>query len=95
MEQKETQKKWQRGDLVLHKEDPKTHGMLMEVVKVKGNKARTVYLDAKTPPRTARNGSWHAFADLLNPALFLRTDEFVQTLREQSRWKARQQNAGT
>jgi len=66
--------------------DHKTHATLHEVLEVKGTKARTAYLDAGMRAKAARGqanyqGEWHSFAELHDPALFLRTDEYLETLR--------------
>jgi len=89
-------KKWQPGDLVLHESDPKIHGMLMEVLQVQGDRARIIYLDGRERYRasfaqgeTGVLGVWYPLDKLQDPALFLRTEEFQQTLRERARWRRR------
>ncbi len=99
MKPKPGAKKWRPGHLVLHEADPKTHAMLMEVLEIKGNLARTAYLDphaegqAKgTGKATGQPGSWHRLELLLDPALFLRTEEYLQTLCERLERKSRSSN---
>ena len=88
---KSPSRKWCPGDLVLHEADPKTHAMLMEVLEVKGQKARTAYLSRRgrmgSCEATSR-GTWHSVAALQDAALYLKTDEFAQTLRRRSRRSA-------
>jgi hypothetical protein len=74
-------KKWQPGDLVLHQADPKIHAMLMEVVEIKAGQARTAYLDRKLNSGANPEKSWHRVSELVDPAVYLKTDEFIHTLK--------------
>ena len=84
--EKKPSKKWQPGDLVLHEAAPKVHCMLMEVTEVKGGHAKAAFLHPIPLNLISRvNGlseDWHPMALLHDPAVFLRTEEFLQTLRD-------------
>jgi len=87
MDMRKSQRRWQSGDLVLLSSDHKTHATLREILEVKGTKARTVYLDPRLRAKAAQGqsdycGEWHSFEDLHDPALFLRTEEYMETLRQ-------------
>jgi hypothetical protein len=89
-------KKWQPGDLVLLASGPKIHRQLMEVLEVRRDRARTAYLETGLQSRDlvqkrkpARPEAWHPLQELCDPALFLKTDEFVRTLQERSRRKSK------
>jgi len=88
---KEKAKQWRPGDLALLVSDPKVHRMLMEVLEVKGHRAKTAYLDPRCMFENwfgASRGqaqSWHRLDELQDPNPFLKTEEFSQTLRERSR----------
>jgi hypothetical protein len=80
-------KQWHAGELVLHRAAPKVHALLMEVVEVAGERAKTDFLDpgaAEVCWRSNRRlaGVWHSMSDLEDPVLFLKTDEYLQTLQE-------------
>ena len=81
------QKRWRCGDLVLLSSDHKTHATLREILEIKGARARTAYLDRGLRARAAKGqtdyqGEWHSIRELNDPALFLRTEEYLETLRE-------------
>ena len=80
-------KQWHAGELVLHRAAPKVHALLMEVVEVAGERAKTDFLDAGAAevcwrPNQRLTGVWHSMSDLEDPALFLKTDEYLRTLQE-------------
>lgn len=59
----------------------------MEVVEVAGERAKTDFLDAGAAEGCWRSnrrlaGVWHSMSDLEDPALFLKTDEYLRTLQE-------------
>lgn len=88
MERRPNTKKWQPGDLVLHQADPKVHAMLMEILEVKGDRAKTAYLDPGVDcerPANKEPHSWHPLECLHDPMLFLKTEEFSRTLRERDK----------
>jgi len=77
-------KKWQRGDLVLLETGPKVHARLMEIVEINGTRARLVLLDLSKPPgdpSSRKEEIWSPIEALVDPALFIKTEEFLQTLR--------------
>ena len=81
------QKRWRCGDLVLLDSDHKTHATLREILEIKGAKARTVHLDPRLRAKAAGGkgdyrGEWHLLTQLNDPALFLQTEEYADTLRE-------------
>ncbi len=81
-------KKWQRGDLVLHEDHPKTHAMLMEIVDIKPGHAKTVFLAPPFHEAPGKNhpahDTWHPLDKLHDPVRFLKTQEFLETLRARS-----------
>lgn len=94
--------RWRPGDLVLHDSDPKTHAMLMVVLETRGMLARTAYLEAHIRRRAngasrARDGSgrWYPMGELHDPALFLKTEEFRETLQHKSERRLDSPRAGT
>ncbi|HYG34126.1 MAG TPA: hypothetical protein VEC99_05050 [Clostridia bacterium] len=87
-----SQIKWRPGDLVLHEKDPKIHAMLMEIIEIQGDKAMVAYLDSQAAAeqglanrRSDRSEFWCRANELQDPALFLKTEEFHQTVRERLR----------
>jgi hypothetical protein len=77
-------KQWQPGDLVLLETGPKVHARLMEIIEINGRRARLALLDLAKPPDAPNNRTevgWSPIDDLVDPALFIKTEEFVQTLR--------------
>ena len=73
--------------MVLHLAGPKVHALLMQVVEVSGERVKTAFLDAAAAESCWRSnrrlaGVWHPVSELEDPALFLRTEEYLQTLRE-------------
>jgi hypothetical protein len=79
-------KKWRVGDLVLDADGPKTHRFLLEIVEIRGPRAHTVYLEGSPANGITHDpGSWRPLSKLLDPASFLKTEEFLRTLHSRLR----------
>jgi len=86
MTRKTRKKQWQPGDLVLLETGPKVHARLMEIVEIKGSRARLALLDLTKPanlPNCRLEECWSPLETLVDPSLFIKTEEFLQTLRAQ------------
>lgn len=54
----------------------------MEIVEIRGNRALTAYLEGSPADDIAPEpGAWRPLSNLLDPALFLKTEEFLLTLQ--------------
>jgi len=76
---------WQSGDLVLLEAEPKIHARLMRIVDISGTRAKLAPLDLSTllsNPNGSTGGIWAPLDALVDPALFIKTEEFLETLRD-------------
>jgi ABC-type metal ion transport system substrate-binding protein len=81
-------KQWQKGDLVLLENEPKVHARLLVIVEVNGSTAKVAPLDLATAADATSNRREEIFSPLealVDPAMFLKTDEFLETLRSHLR----------
>lgn len=79
-------KQWQKGDLVLLENEPKVHARLMEIVEVNGSMAKLTPLDHSAAADAVSNRREEIFSPLealVDPAMFIKTEEFLETLRSQ------------
>jgi len=84
MTKRTPKRQWQTGDLVLLETGPKVHARLMEIVEINGARARLALLDFAKPPSDPNGRTeeyWSPLEALVDPALYIKTEEFLQTLR--------------
>jgi hypothetical protein len=84
MTKRSSDKQWQKGDLVLLDSEPKVHARLMVIAEVDGSTAKLVPLNlSSTADATdnCRKMISSPLQALVDPAIFIRTEEFLETLR--------------
>jgi hypothetical protein len=84
MTKRTRKKQWQPGDLVLLETGPKIHARLMKIIAIKGNRAHLALLDLTKPPNHPDGQlqhTWSSLDALVDPSLFIKTEEFLETFR--------------
>lgn len=65
----------------------------MEVLDIQEHRAKAVYLEPRSVTKAQAAGEergeddWHSVGELRDPAMYLKTEEFLRTLQERSRRK--------